>query len=345
MVTAGASRRAMSFLHIFWFVLVLVSETWGKTTTKAVVLFGDSYTDQSRQHSIQNGMFPGKDYQEVFPPADTAADGGVQWPWYLGLYGNYTIWNYAVGGAVCSNALTPPFGFPDVIGGQTDWFILDHVSNNGTKHQKLDMDPSEFVVVIFIGTNDIGVHSFVTDDESSQVSLVDVAGCQLQAIRNLYALGARRFIVNSLTPLQLTRLYSNSSVPTIYFPAPHDGVAWNKRMLNFVHTVNALIRSGVAALNQEWRGSATVDIFDTYSLFEDMYNEPTKWFNGSIPANSTGHCHQCPDPDDFRQCGVGDCTLDQRDSYMFWDELHPSEQTGRNLAREMWKKLMGASKY
>ncbi|KAJ6501817.1 hypothetical protein DFH09DRAFT_1335843 [Mycena vulgaris] len=75
----------MSFLHIFWFVLVLVSETWGKTTTKAVVLFGDSYTDQSRQHSIQNGTFPGKDYQEVFPPAATAADGGVQWPWYLGL--------------------------------------------------------------------------------------------------------------------------------------------------------------------------------------------------------------------------------------------------------------------
>ncbi|KAJ6562874.1 hypothetical protein DFH09DRAFT_1315935 [Mycena vulgaris] len=73
---------------------------------------------------------------------------------------------------------------------------------------------------------------------------------------------------------------------------------------NFVHTVNALIRSGVAVLNQEWRGSATVDIFDTYSLFEDMYNEPTKWFNGSISANSTGHCHQCPDPDDFRQCGV-----------------------------------------
>jgi phospholipase/lecithinase/hemolysin len=168
-------------------------------------------------------------------------------------------------------ARTPLNAEPDVIGGQTDWFIQDHVSNNGTKHQKLDMDPSEFVVIIFVGTNDVGVHSFVTDDQNPQLSLVDLAGCQLQTIRNLYALGARRFIVNSLIPLQLTRLFSNSSEPTIYFPSPHDGVAWNKRMFNFVHSLNAVIRSGVAALSQEWRGTATVDVFDTYHLFQQMF--------------------------------------------------------------------------
>ncbi|KAJ7030105.1 GDSL lipase/esterase [Mycena alexandri] len=336
----------MFALSCLCYLLALAPRAWGKTTTKAVVLFGDSYTDQSRQHSIANGSFPGKDYQEVFPPADTAADGGVQWPWYLGLYGNYTIWNYATGGAVCSNVLTPLSGEPDVIGGQTDWFIQDHVSNNGTKHQKLDMDPAEFVVIIYVGTNDVGLNSFVTDNQSATVSLADLAGCQLQTLRNLYALGARRFIVNSMIPLQLTRLYANISAPTIYYPSPpHDGVVWNKRIFNFVHTMNTLLKNGVDALSQEWQGSATVDMFNTYGLFEDMYNDPTKWFNGSIPANVTGHCHQCPDANDFRQCGIGDCTLAERDSYMFWDELHPSEQTGRNLAREMWAKLTGSSNY
>ncbi|KAK6977039.1 GDSL lipase/esterase [Favolaschia claudopus] len=340
----------MRAFHSTLCLIFLFSFSYAKSTTKAVVLFGDSYTDQSRSHSISNGTYPGKDYQEVFPPADTAADGGVQWPWYLGQYGNYTIWNYAVGGAVCSNVLTPLFSVPDVIGGQTDWFIQDHVSNNGTKHQKLNMDPSEFVVVIFIGTNDIGIHSLVTDDQDPQVSLVDLVECQLQTVRNLYNLGARRFIVNSLIPLQITRLYSPSSDPTIYYPAPHNGTAWNKRMFNFVHTMNALIHGGVAALQAEWhRGlgaySATIEVFDTYRFFLDMYNEPGQWFNGSIPANVTGHCHQCPDPNDYRQCGIGDCTLAERDSYMWWDELHPSEQTGRNLAREMWKKMSGESKY
>lgn len=30
---------------------------------------------------------------------------------------------------------------------------------------------------------------------------------------------------------------------------------------------------------------------------------------------------------------------------MWWDELHPSEQTGRLLAREIVNKLEGRSKY
>lgn len=41
----------------------------------------------------------------------------------------------------------------------------------------------------------------------------------------------------------------------------------------------------------------------------------------------------------------GDCIGDERDSYMWWDELHPSEQTGRNLAKEMLKKINGQSIY
>jgi phospholipase/lecithinase/hemolysin len=41
----------------------------------------------------------------------------------------------------------------------------------------------------------------------------------------------------------------------------------------------------------------------------------------------------------------GDCTLAERDSYMWWDELHPSEQMGRKLAAEVLKKINGKSKY
>nr|GAT56126.1 predicted protein [Mycena chlorophos] len=269
---------------------------------------GDSYTDQSRQHSIENGTYPGKDYQQVYPPDDSAADGGVQWPWYLGLYGNYTIWNYACGGAVCSNEVTPFYGYPDVLGGQADWFILDHITGNGTAHQTLDMDPSEFVVIVFIGTNDVGIHSFIDDDKSATASLADLANCQMQALRNLFALGARRFVVNSLIPLTLTKLYSNSSDPTIYYPAPHNGTQWFSRMNNFVDSLNALVRGGVLALREEWKDvpGASVQTFDTYGFFDYVYHNPTSFFNGSVPANVTGHCHQCPDPDDYTQCGVGD---------------------------------------
>ncbi|KAH7871633.1 GDSL lipase/esterase [Lentinula edodes] len=310
-----------------------------------VVLFGDSYTDQSRQHSISNGTYPGKDYQEVFPPNDTAADGGVQWPWYLGLYGNYTIWNYAVGGAVCSNNLTPLYGEPDVSSGQQAWFIQDHIDAGNASQQKLLLDPSSFVVVQFIGTNDVGIGSFLTADQAANVSLPDVVDCQLDSIRTMHLLGARNFILNSLIPLQLTGLYSNSSAPTIYYPEVHDGDAWNKGMYNLVHSLNRMLSDGINVLNAEWAGDGRVEWFNTYEFFEKMYNNPTQYFNGSIPANVTGHCHQCPDPDDYTKCGIGDCTLAERDSYMWWDELHPSEQTGRNLAAEILKKIEGNSQY
>ena len=45
-----------------------------------LIFFGDSFTDQSREHSISNGSYPGKDYTEVFPSADVAANGGISWP-------------------------------------------------------------------------------------------------------------------------------------------------------------------------------------------------------------------------------------------------------------------------
>ncbi|KAF5390804.1 hypothetical protein D9757_004423 [Collybiopsis confluens] len=315
----------------------------GKITD--VVLFGDSFTDQSRAHSIANGSVPGKDYQEVFPPIDFSADGGVQWPWYLGLYGNYRIWNYAVGGAVCSNNLTPLFDEPDVISGQEFWFVQDHIDGFNTSGQRLLLDPASFVVIQYIGTNDVGINSFVTFNESANVSLPDVADCQLDHLRAMHKLGVRNFILNSLIPLQITKLYSNSSAPTIYWPHVHDGNAWNNGMYNLVHSLNRMLIDGVKVLNAEWGGDGKVEWFDTYGFFEEMFNHPTQFFNGSIPANVTGHCHQCPDPDDFTQCGIGDCTLDERDSYMWWDELHPSEQTGRNLAAEMLKKIEGRSKF
>ncbi|KAJ8077581.1 hypothetical protein PM082_002013 [Marasmius tenuissimus] len=324
-------------------VLALVCAASARVTD--VVLFGDSFTDQSRSHSISNGTFPGKNYQQVYPPADHAADGGFQWPFYLGMYGNYTISNYAVGGSVCSNDLTPLFGNPDVLTGQQAWFIEDHITEYGTPRQKLHLDPQSFVVIIWVGTNDVGIHSILTSDTPTLVSLADVADCQLNSIRKMHKLGARKFILNSLIPLHQTRLYADSDEGTIYWPDPHNGTVWNKGVYNLVHSLNRMLNDGVQNLNREWKGDGKVEWFDTYRFFEDVYNNPERYFNGSIPANVTGHCHQCPDPHDWRLCDIGDCTLDQRDSFMWWDELHPSEQTGRQLAREMNKKIAGKSVY
>ncbi|KAH8833908.1 GDSL lipase/esterase [Flagelloscypha sp. PMI_526] len=326
-------------------LLVLADASLQQKKVKHLVFLGDSYTDQSRSHSISNGTWPGKNYQEIYPPADTSADGGVQWPWYLGLYANATIHNYAVGGAVCNNSNSALFDIPDVVHGQEDWFVEDHITGNGTAHQVLRLDPSEFVVILWIGTNDLGINNFATDDQRDGVSLADVANCQIESIRRMYSFGARRFIVNSLIPLELAPLYNGSSAPVIYWPYEHDGEAWHKRMQNFVATVNTLVKLGVKDLKEEWKGQASVEWFDTYSLFKEMYDHPENYFNGTLPPTSHNWCHRCDVPTDWHYCGIGDCVGDERDSFMWWDELHPSEQAGRVLADEIWKKINGKSHY
>lgn len=39
----------------------------------------------------------------------------------------------------------------------------------------------------------------------------------------------------------------------------------------------------------------------------------------------------------------GDCEWEERDSFMWWDELHLGEQTERLLAQEIVKRLDGKS--
>lgn len=95
--------------------------------------------------------------------------------------------------------------------------------------------------------------------------------------------------------------------PTIYWPVEHDGNTWNKAAYNFVHTINRILKDGIDDLNEEWANNkegGKISYFNTYDFFEELYHNPTQYFNGSIPANVTGHCHQCPVPTDWHYCDM-----------------------------------------
>lgn len=137
-------------------------------------------------------------------------------------------------------------------------------------------------------------------------------------------------------------------------------------MFQNANSLNSLLKYGIKDAQRDMsRKGGKIEFFDTYKFFEELYLNPQRYFNGSAPVNVTGHCHQCPNATDWRYCGVyvnfishrkiyarkkadsysGDCAWEERDSYMWWDELHPSEQTGRLLAKELVKKLEGNSLY
>lgn len=65
----------------------------------------------------------------------------------------------------------------------------------------------------------------------------------------------------------------------------------------------------------------------------DMYEHPHQYLNGTSPLNVTG---------DSRECNGDEC---DPDSFLWYDRLHPSEQTHRVIAREFVHVVYGYSKW
>jgi hypothetical protein len=68
----------------------------------------------------------------------------------------------------------------------------------------------------------------------------------------------------------------------------------------------------------------------------DIYRNPSVYLNGTLPLNVTSS---------VVQCGPDCSSEDARDSFMWYDTLHPSEQTDRIIAREFLGVVRGGSKW
>ncbi|KAJ7449218.1 GDSL lipase/esterase [Mycena latifolia] len=269
---------------------------------KHFVTFGDSYTD-----IVATG------------------DQGTAWPVYAAGYSNTTLHPFARSGATCSNNITfRPF--PPVFENQLPLYFTE--TSNGSL--KLPMDQTVFT--LWIGTNDLGADSLVTG--SNNASIVDVSGCMVDWVRVLYASGARNFIVQNIIPLELTILYSANSYPNRFWAVERNTSDWSVLMREMVLSGNALTKLMLQALAPTLPGSH-IAIFDSHSLIQDIYDHPALYLNGTVPLNVTGCWNSCVAP-----FGGGNltCTVQQgtaRDSYLWTDELHPSEQADRIVAREI----------
>lgn len=75
-----------------------------------------------------------------------------------------------------------------------------------------------------------------------------------------------------------------------------------------------------------------------------MYANPGAYLNGTAPLNVTSSVQQCDHEIGGGPVG-GTCPPgaegSDRDSYLWFDELHPSEQADRVVAREIAAALQG----
>lgn len=256
-------------------------------------------------------------------------------------------------GAVCSNEITPRIfaainaPFPDIAGYEVPAFIADSKALNPNGTQFFTGKPDTTVYAIWIGTNDLGNDAFLTDSELPGKTVADYMDCVYEQVARLYANGGRYFVLLNLAPLELAPQYASLEkggfAATQFFA--------NKASLNATE-IHGRMQQTVAGLNQVYKYRTPVEAqltdacedaklanFDVNSLMTDIYYHPENYLNGTAPLNVEGVVHDC------NLQGQNCTTAASPDSFVWYDPLHPSEQTDRIIAKEFLSVMSGKSKY
>ncbi|KAF8579873.1 carbohydrate esterase family 16 protein [Ramaria rubella] len=284
-----------------------------KQKIKNLVTFGDSYTDVSLS---------------VF----------TLWPVWASEYGDLNYFDFARSGATCSNKLTPRT-FPGVMEDEIPAY------KNATASGNLTLHASETLYTLWIGTNDLGVGELISGQAVPGVSLVNTSSCAVSWVKDMYETGARNFFFQNMVPLDRVVLYSADSYPNHYWTEQRNTTEWNVMMKEFVAAGNMLTELMLANLAPTLPES-NICIFDSHALFTDILTFPALYLNGTAPLNTTGASNACVLSLNESTSGPGDCsdpTPAEADSFVWFDELHPSVQSQRIVAREIVKAINGTS--
>jgi len=200
---------------------------------------------------------------------------------------------------------------------------------------------------MWIGTNDLGNDAFLTDSQVKGKTLVDYADCVYDSFQKLYETGARYFILMNVIPLNLAPQYALPEdggvlVDKYFHDKPANTTAVSYKMMEQVVTVNDIFkyRTPFELLIAKRYPGAHFAIFDVWKLFDKMYTNPSQYLNGTQAPNVTGWINQCPD-----LTGQNCTAKGSPDSYLWYDELHPSEQADRIVAQEFVRVVNGESQY
>ncbi|KAJ6035970.1 hypothetical protein N7540_000249 [Penicillium herquei] len=326
----------------------------------SLVIFGDSYTDDG-VHSYT---------PPVAAQSSSEADGGWAWPSYVQQYSGVNLYDYAVSGAVC-DSITMQTVRNGIKQDQMPAFLSDNSFVNKTTHKTaLTNLADETVYAIWIGTNDLGYDGFLTEAQPRGMPLTYFTDCVYTQLDRLHAIGARNFVLMNVVPLELTPEFAtpeNGGLPVgEYWTWKSDYDAnitqSSEKIREYATMVNAVYKyqTPYSLRIANRYPDSSFAIYDLHSLVRksfdyfsyeqfvgkvslkldlqitDVWENPGNYLNGTAPYNVTSSIHRCGSA----------CDSDAvRDSYMWYDDLHPSEQTDRVVAREFVKVVKGQSKW
>ncbi|PWY75035.1 GDSL lipase/acylhydrolase family protein [Aspergillus heteromorphus CBS 117.55] len=329
-------------------------QRWGPSRFSNLVTFGDSYTDDTRFEYFytHDGSAPPVGWVE--PVANVSSSGGYVWGEYVSQYANLSHrYNYAVSGAACSNKITPRLAtlgsssafYPSVLEYQVPAFTADNNYHLPSGQKFLDIPADETIFALWIGTNDLGVNSFLTDSQVTNTTIPDYIDCVYSSLDGVYNTGAAKyFVLMNLAPLQLAPLYATSDHhgvgPNDYWPdKPSNITEISYRMWEQVATANDVYdyRTPYELLVGNRYPGAKFAVMDTFALISEIYNNPSEYL--AAPANVTGYDYVC-------NINATVCEhLPNLESYLWFDQLHPSVRTHQIIAKEFVNVVRGESRF
>lgn len=349
------------------------SDVWRESNLKSLVTFGDSLTDGGLAEALMTKvMIDGDFLLEPGTPLEHSTktpNGGRSWTSYVTQYVQedenriLKLYNYAIAGAVCNSEIVPitfegiDFAMPGVIDYELPMFERDlDASRLGTDEPYFNppLDAEATVYAVWIGHNDLGNNGLISNKQAPGYTIKDITNCVFESFDDLYRMGGRLFVVSTLLPLELSPLYANETLNGLAAPS-----LWpEKEQLDQNLTANGILSLTTAfndilkyqtpfelKLSQRYP-DAHFALFDGNSLVRHIYHNPEQYLNGTIaPVIETPAAECALNELNLSECEPVGNAIENPDAFMWFDDLHATEQTHRALAREFVKVLDGESRF
>lgn len=185
--------------------------------------------------------------------------------------------------------------------------------------------------------------------DTSQTNITTYVDCIWSVFDTIYSTGGRRFVLFNNAPLQLAPMYAAQSNggagDNQYWQNKTSGgynqTEYQHKIYEYTQLVNRLFEYGVAyetLVRARWPG-VTFDVFDVNTLLSNIYHDPSQYLDP--PANASGFYHHC-DANNNSICTTSPHPLE---TFLWYDELHPSNKTDTIVAQEFIKVVAGDSSY
>lgn len=326
-------------------------ELGGGDQVTRVVIFGDSLTDTGRLKQRLK-IFPGKPYW-----IGRFSNGPV-WPEYLAMATGMGVHNFAYGGA--SAARHDPL--PDTslyekvrdfgqffVSGSIELQIDDYI-----QHTLVDGNidrPDNTAFLIWAGANDYIskeplsglITTFLNSPEGEsgyQAVAEDAVASLQQHVRNLYDVGARRFMMLDLPDLGHTPIVLQNTTYAPELPEQKDSarrIELARRLTQLSRYHNQLLEEAVEQLRAELSESEIL-LVDTFEYFQTLYGgatAPHVDYGYDLAALAKTLEHQGRKLTLQQGCFKGSylgpvdeeeiCPFPER--ALFWDAVHPTTLT------------------